>query len=130
MLSWFSRLTTSVLLAVVCFRPHQDYLHLSYYPTSYRTRIYFSLSLALELSVRRYSFTSHIHSENSRTTTHRHYSDLAMCYDYNILLKFVSWRRPVIDSPPPTPPSHLRHRQVHVHRLPQDHQQNRTYSLL
>lgn len=51
MLSWFSRLLTSALLAVTCFRPHQDHLNLSQGPTSYRSRIYFSISLALELSV-------------------------------------------------------------------------------
>src|ERR1700736_6105359 len=51
LLSWTSRVLTSVLLALSCFRPHQDYLHLSHNPPSSRGRIYFSASLALELSV-------------------------------------------------------------------------------
>lgn len=76
MLSWFSRLTTSVLLAVICFHPHQDYLHLSYYPTSFRSRIYFSLSLALEVSVCCY-FSSQVPNESLRATTQ---TLLGSCY--------------------------------------------------
>jgi hypothetical protein len=51
MLSWFSRLLTSSLLAMSFFRPHLDYLHLLRNTPSSRRRVYFSVSLALELFV-------------------------------------------------------------------------------
>jgi hypothetical protein len=52
MISWASRILTSVLLALSWFRPDLDYLHLSYVSPSPRTRAYFSVSLALEIYVR------------------------------------------------------------------------------
>ncbi|KAJ7783615.1 Ima1 N-terminal domain-containing protein [Mycena maculata] len=47
MLSWASRLATSIILAIHWFR-RADYLHLSYFPST-RSRIYFSVSLIIEL---------------------------------------------------------------------------------
>lgn len=50
LLSWTSRVLTSAFLALSCFR-HQDYLHLAHDPPSSKSRMYFSVSLALELSI-------------------------------------------------------------------------------
>ncbi|KAJ7487431.1 Ima1 N-terminal domain-containing protein [Mycena galericulata] len=47
MLSWTSRLATSTILAIYWFRK-SDYLHLSQFPSK-RSRMYFSISLIIEL---------------------------------------------------------------------------------
>ncbi|KAF9270052.1 hypothetical protein L218DRAFT_952251 [Marasmius fiardii PR-910] len=56
MLSWTSRLATSLLLAVYWYSPHLNYLHLSSPPSS-RARLYFGLSLLLEMIVSIRSFS-------------------------------------------------------------------------
>jgi hypothetical protein len=55
MIAWFSRLLTSVQLCLSRFYPRHDYLHLSSYPPSTRSRIYFAISFVVELCVRRLS---------------------------------------------------------------------------
>jgi len=51
MVAWFSRGVTSLLLASSWYKPNLDYLHLSA-SVSWTSRLYFSLSLVLELIVR------------------------------------------------------------------------------
>jgi hypothetical protein len=58
MVSWTSRLLTSILLALCWLHPDLDYLHFSHIPPSSRSRAYFSASLALELYVRAFSLPS------------------------------------------------------------------------
>ena len=53
--SWTSRVVSSALLALSYSRPNQDYLHLLHHPPSSRSRVYFSVLLALELSVSSFS---------------------------------------------------------------------------
>ncbi|KAG1715992.1 hypothetical protein ID866_1157 [Astraeus odoratus] len=48
---WFSRLLTSVLLTLPRYAIGRDHLHLFAYPSSYRLRMYCSISLALEITV-------------------------------------------------------------------------------
>ncbi|KAF9229116.1 hypothetical protein BS17DRAFT_798739 [Gyrodon lividus] len=51
MISWFSRFTTSILLFLSWYSSSGDYLHVSPYPLSYRTRTYCSISLVVEILV-------------------------------------------------------------------------------
>ncbi|KAF9244549.1 Ima1 N-terminal domain-containing protein [Melanogaster broomeanus] len=56
MTSWFSRLITSILLALAWYSSSRDYLHVSAYPSSYRIRMYCSISLVVEILVSISSF--------------------------------------------------------------------------
>ncbi|KAK7468724.1 hypothetical protein VKT23_003227 [Stygiomarasmius scandens] len=53
MTAWLSRLVTSCFLSLRWFRPHLDFLHIS--QSTLRTRVYFLISLFLELSILTYS---------------------------------------------------------------------------
>ncbi|KAF4605057.1 hypothetical protein EYR40_003840 [Pleurotus pulmonarius] len=51
MIAWLLRFTTSILLALSWFKPHLDFLHLSDRPTTSTSRMYFGISLFIELSI-------------------------------------------------------------------------------
>ncbi|KIJ68203.1 hypothetical protein HYDPIDRAFT_81318 [Hydnomerulius pinastri MD-312] len=51
MIAWLSRFLTSIFLVLSWHSSSRDYLHISVYPSSYRTRIYCSISLVVEILV-------------------------------------------------------------------------------
>ncbi|KAG1749834.1 Ima1 N-terminal domain-containing protein [Suillus paluster] len=58
MTAWFSRLLSSILLALSWHSPSRDYLYLSQYPASSRTRYYCLTSLVVEVLICATSFVA------------------------------------------------------------------------
>ncbi|KAG2154677.1 Ima1 N-terminal domain-containing protein [Suillus clintonianus] len=58
MTAWFSRLLSSILLALSWHAPSRDYLHLSRYPASSRTHYYCLISLIVEVLICATSFVA------------------------------------------------------------------------